>query len=51
MVPPCNEYSPVGWGCRKHPLLLCKGVRPLPNNECPRYDTKQSNGESPVLEF
>ena len=28
--------------------LLCRGVGPPPN-ECPRYDTKQSDGEVPVL--
>ena len=33
---------PVGWGCRRHRLLLCRGVRPPPN-ECPGYDTKQSS--------
>ena len=25
----CN--CPVGWGCRIHRLLLCRGVRPPPN--------------------
>ena len=39
---------PVGWGCRIHRLHLCRGVR-LPPNECPRYDTKQSDGEVPVM--
>ena len=32
---------PVGWGCRIHRLLL--------SNECPEYDTKQSDGEVPVM--
>ena len=43
---------PVGWGCRIHRLHLCREVRfPLPN-ECPGYDTKQPDGEVPVmLEF
>ena len=42
---------PVGWGCRIHWLHLCRGVRPGPN-ECPGYDTKQSDGEvSAVLEL
>ena len=41
------NLCPVGWGCRIHRLLLCRGVR-LPN-ECPRYDTKQSDGEVPVI--
>ena len=27
---------------------LCKGVRPS-TNECPGYDTKQSDGEVPVM--
>ena len=40
---------PVGWGYRIYWLLLCRGVRPPPPNECPRYDTKQSDGEVPVM--
>ena len=24
-----KKYCPVGWGCRIHRLLLCRGVRPL----------------------
>ena len=40
---------PVGWCCRIHRLLLCRGVRPPPPNECPGYDTKQSDGEAPVI--
>ena len=39
---------PVDWGCRIHRLLLCRGVIP-PLNECPGYDTKQSDGEVPVM--
>ena len=39
-----KENCPVGWGRRIHRLLLCRGVRP-PSNECPIYDTKQSDGE------
>ena len=38
---------PVGWACRIHRLPQCKWVRPL--NECPRYDTEQSEGEVPVI--
>ena len=38
---------PVGWGCRIHWLHLCRGVRPP--NECPGYDTKQSDGEVPAM--
>ena len=40
----CIFPSPVG--SRIHWLLLCIVVRPPPTNECPRYDTKQSDGES-----
>ena len=40
-------YCPVGWGCRILRLHLCRAVRPP--NECPRYDTKQSDGEAPVM--
>ena len=40
----------VSWGCRIHRLLLCRGVRPPPRTkECPVYDTKQSDGEVPVM--
>ena len=39
---------PVGWGCRICQLHLCRGLRPHPN-ECPGYDTKQSDGEVPVM--
>ena len=41
--------SPVGWGCRIHRLIRCRGVPPLPN-KCPGYDTKQSDGEVPVMQ-
>ena len=44
-----NLCCPVGWGCRIHRLLLCRRMRPLPHNECPGYDTKQSDGEVPVM--
>ena len=40
---------PFGWGCRIHRLLLCRGVRPPHPNKFPRYDTKQSDGEVPVM--
>ena len=40
----------VGWGCRIHHQYLFRGVRPPPN-ECPGYDTKQSDSEAPVLEL
>ena len=39
-----GKSCPVDWGCRIHRLLLCRGVRPPPN-ECLGYDTKQSDGE------
>ena len=39
---------PFGWGCRIDLLLFWRGVR-LPINECPGYDTKQSDGEVPIM--
>ena len=42
-----TKICPVGWGCRIHRLLLCRGV--TPPNECPGYDTKQSDGEVPAM--
>ena len=48
----CNSITPIcplGWGCKIHRLLL-RGE--TPPNECPGYDTKQSDDEVPVmLEF
>ena len=41
--------SPVRWSCRIHLLHLCRVVRPLKKNGCPVFDTKQSDGESPVM--
>ena len=38
----------INWGCRIHRLLLCRGLRPHPN-ECPGYDTNQSDGEVPIM--
>ena len=41
-----NSGCPVDWGCRIHwtaSLQRCK------TNECPAYDTKQSDGEVPVM--
>ena len=38
----------VDWGCRIHWLHPCWGVRPPPNKR-PGYDTKQSDGEAPVM--
>ena len=45
---PISSTCPVGWGCRIHWLHLCRGVKPPPN-ECPGYDTKQSDGEVPAV--
>ena len=39
---------PVTLGCRIYLLILCIGVR-FPTNVCPIYDTKQSDGEAPVI--
>ena len=33
-----RNNCPVGWGCRIHRLLLCRGVR-QPPHECPGYMT------------
>ena len=36
--------------CRVHWLHFCRGgLDPTPHNECPEYDTKQSDGEVPVM--
>ena len=35
-------FHPVGWGCRMRRLPLCSWLRLL--NECPGYDTEQSDG-------
>ena len=41
-------YGPVGWGYRIHRQLSVEG-QDSPN-ECPVYDTKQSDGEAPVMQ-
>ena len=41
--------SPVICTSAPSHLHLCRGVRPPTPNECPGYDTKQSNGEVPVM--
>ena len=40
------KYCSVGWGCSIHRLQLCNPHLP---NECPGNDTKQSDGEVPVM--
>ena len=41
----------VSWGCRIHRMNHFRGIRPRPN-ECPGYDTKESDGEVPLrLEY
>ena len=42
------DLSQVGLDCRIHRLHLCRGVR-SPPNECPAYDSKQTDGEAPVM--
>ena len=44
-----TNVCPVGWGCRIHQLHFCRGVKKKPPNECPGYNTKQSNGEVSVM--
>ena len=39
---------PVDWGCKIHRLHLWRGIRPLQRVSC--YDTKQSDGEVPVMQ-
>ena len=41
-------YGPVCRGCIIYRLHLCRGIRiPI---ECSGYDTKQSDGEDPVMQ-
>ena len=42
-----KQQLPSRLGCRIYLLNLCRGVRPP--KECPGYDTKQSDGEVPVM--
>ena len=39
--------SPIGCGCGIYWLHLCRRVRSP--NECPRYNTKQSDGKVPIM--
>ena len=41
-------FCSVGWGCRIHWLHLCRGVL-TPPNDCPGFDTKQSDVKVPVM--
>ena len=41
----------VCWGCRIYWLHLCSGLKLPSHNECPGYDIKQSDGETPALEI
>ena len=44
----CLSYvSPVSWGFRIHQLLLCRKTTLY--HKCSGYDTKQSDGETPVM--
>ena len=46
-----KKVCPVGWSCKIYTMHLCRGVRP-PTKESPGYNTRQSDGEVPViLEF
>ena len=48
----CTDAFNSSGGCsyRVHQLHLCRGVRLPPHlNKCPRYDTKQSDDEAPVM--
>ena len=40
---------PVSWGCRIHWLHICR-LGKTPPNECPGYDTKQSDAEVSVMQ-
>ena len=42
------HHCPVDWGFKIHRLRHFRGVRPPPN-ECPVYDTKQSDAKVPVM--
>ena len=45
-----QKHSLVGYGCRIRRLHLCREVS-THSNECSEYDTKQSDGQAPVLEL
>ena len=37
----------INWGCRIHQVLPCRGIKP--HSKCPVHETKQSDGEDPVM--
>ena len=43
------KYCSVAWGCRIRRLQFSRGVRLPPRNESHGYDTKQSDGEVPIM--
>ena len=43
-----KKQTPIAQSAEVVEYTDCRGVRPLPN-ECPEYDTKQSDGEVPVM--
>ena len=44
-----KKLKNIGWGCRINRQYLCSEVKRPSHNECPGYDTKQSDGEAPVM--
>ena len=42
-----GQHGPVSWGCRIHRLHLCERVRHT--QRLSWYETKQSDGEAPVM--
>ena len=45
--PLSSEVSPVSWRCRIPDCISAEEENS--SNECPLYDTKQSDGEAPVM--
>ncbi len=44
----CHKTKQIGYGWKIHQLHRYRGLTP-PANDCPSYDTKQSDGEAPVM--
>ena len=44
------KYSPVDWDSRIHWLHLYRKLNPS-SNECPRYDIKWSDGDTPTMKI